>query len=230
MAQDSHKPTHHQCKTCDLICRTASELQRHQRIHTGDKPFACQFCPKKFAQKGNLTVHIRSHTGDKPFECSTCGRAFTTSSYLKHHRRLHTLQPTQTAQAKVIEQGPMAKKSKRARDYSLQSTTALSANAVAIKLGQNQNRHAVAQKVPQPLTTAASAHGQNPFQAGARSRIAQQAYLHASMVMQQAGLFSPWTLLQATMPPLQPFLNVATPFLMPPGFQPEVGKYQTGGF
>eukprot|EP00045_Choanoeca_perplexa_P019794 m.3460 g.3460 ORF g.3460 m.3460 type:complete len:282 (+) comp5402_c0_seq2:158-1003(+) len=77
------------CTTCDTQCQSLAQLKRHERKHSGAKPFQCSYCGKGFAQKGNLTVHVRTHTGLKPFQCDVCNKAFTTSSYLKYHRQLH---------------------------------------------------------------------------------------------------------------------------------------------
>ncbi|XP_054867321.1 zinc finger protein 892-like [Amphiprion ocellaris] len=79
------------CEMCGKAFKYKSELIRHHRTHTGEKPYSCGTCGKSFSQRTHLTVHIRCHTGEKLYVCNTCGKRFSGSSAHNKHMKIHKM-------------------------------------------------------------------------------------------------------------------------------------------
>ena len=61
----------------------SATLQRHERVHTGEKSSACSTCDKELNNSGDLKRHERVHTGEKSLACSACDKTFNNSGDLK---------------------------------------------------------------------------------------------------------------------------------------------------
>lgn len=76
LINSSHDVSAIKCEICKRTFPREKSLQAHIRIHTGERPYHCDFpnCGRKFAQSGQLRTHQRLHTGEKPFVCNYEGK------------------------------------------------------------------------------------------------------------------------------------------------------------
>ncbi|KAL7741865.1 hypothetical protein ACLKA6_012082 [Drosophila palustris] len=80
----------YKCSICPKRFPSRGDLERHSRVHSGERPFKCSFCSKSFSQSDNLDRHMRVHSGERPYKCLYCLKDFIQSTHLVNHLRIHS--------------------------------------------------------------------------------------------------------------------------------------------
>lgn len=75
---------------CNKVFNRFYNLRSHYRIHSGEKPFTCNFCDASFARNHDLKRHERIHLKTKPFACPTCNKTFSRNDAMNRHTRLNS--------------------------------------------------------------------------------------------------------------------------------------------
>ncbi|ELT94022.1 hypothetical protein CAPTEDRAFT_73311, partial [Capitella teleta] len=81
----SHTLSEHKrylCKRCLNSFSLRCNLHRHERLHSGIKPFPCNLCEKSFARNADLKLHLQKH---ETCSCTQCSKSFIDMHSLNYH-------------------------------------------------------------------------------------------------------------------------------------------------
>lgn len=85
-------PKRYRCDLCGKAFVKLSDMDRHTRVHTGEKPCICNICGKGFQQSHNLSKHLITHLHIRPYPCEICNKQFSRPDVLARHVLTHAIE------------------------------------------------------------------------------------------------------------------------------------------
>jgi uncharacterized Zn-finger protein len=73
------------CDICNKGYKDRSNLTKHLRTHTKEKPYVCEVCGKEFSHSQSKKDHMSIHKQEKPYPCPSCNLSFGNGSNLRRH-------------------------------------------------------------------------------------------------------------------------------------------------
>ncbi|KAG1969501.1 ras-responsive element-binding protein 1 isoform X2 [Pimephales promelas] len=96
--------TDHSCSICGKALSSASSLDRHMLVHSGERPYKCSICYQTFTTNGNMHRHMKIHEKDANSILTP------SSSPLNKRRRLSAKRkPSVEDEAEQAEEPPVKK-------------------------------------------------------------------------------------------------------------------------
>ncbi|XP_040899741.1 uncharacterized protein zgc:66448 isoform X2 [Toxotes jaculatrix] len=98
----------YECPECGMVFKHYSVMEDHRRKHTDNtRSHLCNICGKTFKYSSLLHQHQYLHTGQKPFRCPECGKKFAFAQNMKAHCRQHRLRETNSSSEQPCKQTPL---------------------------------------------------------------------------------------------------------------------------
>ncbi|KAK9979487.1 hypothetical protein ABG768_012913 [Culter alburnus] len=95
--------TDHSCSICGKALSSASSLDRHMLVHSGERPYKCVICGQTFTTNGNMHRHMKIHEKDAN------SIPTLSSSTRKRQRPTTNRKPSVEDEAEQAEEPPVKK-------------------------------------------------------------------------------------------------------------------------
>eukprot|EP00088_Acartia_fossae_P057678 TRINITY_DN6730_c0_g1_i10.p1 TRINITY_DN6730_c0_g1~~TRINITY_DN6730_c0_g1_i10.p1 ORF type:complete len:285 (-),score=21.46 TRINITY_DN6730_c0_g1_i10:554-1408(-) len=82
------------CEDCGRQFKYRKDISVHRnRDHLGESTHFCPVCGKGFYSATDLTRHFRTHSKEKPYQCKNCLKKFNRNFSMKRHEKVCKLAP-----------------------------------------------------------------------------------------------------------------------------------------
>ncbi|XP_054840665.1 ras-responsive element-binding protein 1 isoform X2 [Eublepharis macularius] len=82
-------------KICTTQHQLTMHIRQHN-TDTGGTDHSCSICGKSLSSASSLDRHMLVHSGERPYKCSVCDQSFTTNGNMHRHMKIHEKDPNGT--------------------------------------------------------------------------------------------------------------------------------------
>ncbi|XP_051871612.1 ras-responsive element-binding protein 1 isoform X2 [Pristis pectinata] len=79
-------------KSCGTQHQLTMHIRQHN-TDSGGNNHSCSICGKSLSSASSLDRHMLVHSGERPYTCSICQQAFTTNGNMHRHMKIHEKEP-----------------------------------------------------------------------------------------------------------------------------------------
>ncbi|XP_061111642.1 ras-responsive element-binding protein 1-like isoform X2 [Conger conger] len=80
-------------KNCGTQHQLTMHIRQHN-TDSGGTDHSCSICGKALSSASSLDRHMLVHSGERPYKCSVCGQTFTTNGNMHRHMKIHDKDPS----------------------------------------------------------------------------------------------------------------------------------------
>lgn len=80
-------------KICTTQHQLTMHIRQHN-TDTGGADHSCSICGKSLSSASSLDRHMLVHSGERPYKCTVCGQSFTTNGNMHRHMKIHEKDPS----------------------------------------------------------------------------------------------------------------------------------------
>ncbi|XP_030629121.1 ras-responsive element-binding protein 1 [Chanos chanos] len=79
-------------KNCMTQHQLTMHIRQHN-TENGSTDHSCSICGKALSSASSLDRHMLVHSGERPYKCTVCGQTFTTNGNMHRHMKIHDKDP-----------------------------------------------------------------------------------------------------------------------------------------
>ncbi|TSO05377.1 Ras-responsive element-binding protein 1 [Bagarius yarrelli] len=99
-------------KNCQTQHYLTMHIRQHN-TEIGGSDHSCSICGKALSSASSLDRHMLVHSGERPYKCSVCGQTFTTNGNMHRHMKIHDKGPNGVPASRPVSPSKRRKPAKR---------------------------------------------------------------------------------------------------------------------